>query len=393
MTRYLTLFEKKYAVFLKDTFKKGTICAFLAICSFSTILSCHNALPFHEESEDPKFSLNLASGVDTSIWNFEVGNRAIIDQSMFSMPDSGYFPDGNISVVELDGEYYAFWANYRNYRSVANSPFLEDHVGQLNPSIPVFGGRTDNNGPSNGFYDGGMWLIGVRELLDGRLVGFFHAESHWYPRSTQGWMAYKSIGVAYSSNKGMSWGTPHLILRHELAKDTIPKWSGLGDGCVIFNHLNNKYYCFYTPAIGATAISMASTTDPNGYIGSWKKWYNGSFSEAPIRGKESPLSPLSQKPGANPAVHWNDFLGKFVMVWHGWDGKIYISASEDCENWEIPRLLLEDGDKAWYPNMIGYSSVEGGQQMKLYYSYDFQDDGRRKMAYREVVFSKNYYRK
>ncbi|MBO9591281.1 MAG: hypothetical protein J7599_00140 [Niabella sp.] len=330
--------------------------------------------------------LKLQKTTLTGEWSFTLGERSTLSQSGFPPGDSGYYTDGAVSVLKLGNQYYGFWGRYRNYRTVASSPLLQDHLNHLDPATPVFGGNQPNNGTSNGFNDGGMWFIGVRQLNDGRLAGFFHAETHWYPRNTQGWYAYKSIGVAYSSDSGRSWGAPYQILKHELNKPDTPRWSGLGDGAVIYNHLNNKYYCYYTPATGVTALCMASSTDPNGYVGSWKKWYNNAFSEPGLGGKQTAIAPLSMNPGSNPSVHWNTYLNKFVMIWHGWDGKLYISASANAEVWETPKLLLEDGPKAWYPSIIGTSSVEGGQVIQLYYAYNFRPDGRRTLASRTITF-------
>lgn len=322
-------------------------------------------------------------------WSFELDDSvSTVDQNMFPASDKGYFPDGNINVVQIGSNYYAYWAMYRNYRTLSNSPLLQNHENQLNPTTAVFGGREPDNGVSNGFNDGGMWLIGVRELSNGNLVGFFHAESHWYPRTTNGWFAYKSIGVAYSSDNGLTWSTPQLLLKQANDKPSSPQWSGLGDGCVIYNHLNNKYYSYYTPAAGATSVCMASSSDPSGTPGTWQKWYNGSFSQPGIDGLETPVAGLSLKPGANPTVHWNTYLNKFVMIWHGWDEKLYISASDDGEVWDDAKLLLDEGGKTWYPVMIGDDSVSGGQTVTLYYANNFQPDGRRTMSYRTLTFSK-----
>lgn len=329
----------------------------------------------------------FSSNITAQCWSFSIDSPQTINQSTFPNDVRGYFPDGNINVLEIGSSYYTFWAMYKNYRSISNAPLLQNHVGQLNPSTSVFGGRETDNGSSNGFNDGGMWFIGIRELDDGRLVGFFHAESHWYPRTTQGWQAYKSIGVAYSNDKGLTWGTPELILKQSTNKPDAPEWSGLGDGCVIYNHLNNKYYCYYTPVSGSVNLSMAVSSDPEAAPDSWTKWYNGSFSQPGIGGLDSPIAGLSSRPGANPSVHWNTYLNKFVMVWHGWNEKLYISASDDGEVWESPQILLDEGDKTWYPVIVGTDSTKGGQTVTLYYGNNFQSDGRRTLSYRTITFN------
>jgi hypothetical protein len=76
------------------------------------------------------------------------------------------------------------------------------------------------------------------------------------------------------------------------------------------------------------------------------------------------------------------------MVWHGWNEKLYISASDDGETWDDARLLLDEGSKTWYPVIIGTDSVNGGQTVTLYYANNFQPDGRRTMSYRTLTFSK-----
>jgi hypothetical protein len=104
------------------------------------------------------------------------------------LPYSGYYPDGGISVVKsLTGnQYYAFWSEFESFRTVADTVDLRGHVGKLNPSGKVVGGRKNDDGTGfseTSWCDGGSWLYGVRRLQDNRLVGFIHCESHWYPRN------------------------------------------------------------------------------------------------------------------------------------------------------------------------------------------------------------------
>jgi hypothetical protein len=104
------------------------------------------------------------------------------------LPYSGYYPDGGISVVKsLTGnQYYAFWSEFESFRTVADSVDLRGHVGKLNPSGKVIGGRKNDDGTGfseTSWCDGGSWLYGVHRLQDNRLVGFIHCESHWYPRN------------------------------------------------------------------------------------------------------------------------------------------------------------------------------------------------------------------
>jgi hypothetical protein len=134
---------------------------------------------------------------------------------------------------------------------------------------------------------------------------------------------------------------------------------------------------------------MARSSDRNAYVGTWKKWYNGSFSQDGLTGQETSVPGLSKASGANPAVHWNDYLNKFVMVWHGWDGIIYISFSPDGVQWSDASVFLNEGKQTWYPNMVGYGgSTLGGQVVKLYYGTNWQSNGQRDLVSRTVTFQK-----
>ncbi|SMD32817.1 Por secretion system C-terminal sorting domain-containing protein [Reichenbachiella faecimaris] len=328
--------------------------------------------------------LVYSNPIAAQTWQFSLGPTSTLSQSMFPSSDDGYFPDGNLNVLKIGSDYYAFWAHYQNYRTIANSPLLQNHENQLNPSTPVFGGREPYNGTSNGFDDGGKWFIGVHQRND-TLIGFFHSESHWYPRNTG--HAYKSVGVSYSYDNGATWTSGIKAIGHTLTKPVDPAWSGLGDGCVIYNHLDNNWYCYYVPAIGSTAISMARSSDRYGAPGTWTKWNNGSFSTAGLGGAETPIADLLEAPGGNPSVHWNSYLQKFIMAWHGWDEKLYISASDDGITWENARLLIDAGSRTWYPVIIGANSAEGGQTVTLYYGANFQTDGKRTLTYRTISFT------
>ena len=115
---------------------------------------------------------------------------------------------------------------------------------------------------------------------------------------------------------------------------------------------------------------MAISEDSKGAPGTWKKYYNGEFTEPGLGGNETPVPGLS--PGANPSVHWNTHLENWVMVWHSWgnSGRINLSVSADGINWSTPQIIVESeiGGRAWYPTIIGISDVEAGQNARIYYA-------------------------
>ena len=86
--------------------------------------------------------------------------------------------------------------------------------------------------------------MAVNRLFDNRLVGFIHAESHWYP---YGSAAHKSIGVAYSNDDGRTWSINEnsQIITSPYDKPVNQSWTGLGDFATVYNPFNGRFMCYY----------------------------------------------------------------------------------------------------------------------------------------------------
>ncbi|MFH6768820.1 T9SS type A sorting domain-containing protein [Gaetbulibacter aquiaggeris] len=294
-------------------------------------------------------------------------------------PHIAYYPDGHISVLPDGNEYIMFWAEFESHRSVGSTQFVEDQIA-LQPNNAVFGRR----GNFDTYDNGGSWLMSVFREQNNDFIGFFHAEDHWYPHTTND-IAWKSIGVTYSNDKGITWETGNQIITSATPKPATPTWGGTGDCCVVWDHINNRWLCYYQEQ----TISMAISTDPKGAPGTWKKYYFGGFTEDGLGGRQSPLPGLSSAPGGNPSVHWNTYLMKWVMVWHGWNPtNIYISVSADGIVWDTPKSIIvsEIGGRAWYPTIIGDTDVEAGEVAKIYYADIAPDFSYRKFKSRTITF-------
>jgi hypothetical protein len=84
-------------------------------------------------------------------------------------------------------------------------------------------------------------------------------------------------------------------------------------------------------------------------------------------GFDTPLKNLDKKPGANPSVHYNLFLQRWVIVWYGWDNVLYISSSYDGIMWADPQVLLSESSDLKFPNLVGEANKIGNQKLRLYY--------------------------
>jgi hypothetical protein len=318
-------------------------------------------------------------------WTFTLGDITIIPNKL-NVPTYPWFPDGHITIVKDDNadpnsRYIMFWSEWENYRSVGPTPFPEDQL-RLDPKTPIFGGRGDWEGYNNG----GSWLNSVYRQPDNRLIGFYHAEDHWYPRNKD-YIAWKSTCLATSSDNGRSWENQGQIVTSSTPKPVSPTWGGSGDACVIWHKNDNRWICYYQNHW----IHMAISDDPDATPGSWVKYYEGDFTENALGGKSTPLAGLKDVSGSNPSVHYNTYLQLWIMVYHGWNPRCsYIASSIDGYNWSKPRQLVcgPEGGRAWYPTIIGESDVLAGEMARLYYG-NFAADESREFVGREMRFVRN----
>ena len=318
---------------------------------------------------------------------FHISEPKVISQ--VRIPFQGYWPDGKFCFLpeeDSDG-WVCYWGEGDTFRTKARTTLLEDHISSNSWQIVM--GRDVNK--IEGFNDGGSWMIGIRRLRSGKLVGFFHAESWWSNDGT----AFKSIGVTYSSDNGLTWEPGKRILAPSYPKPQEPAWVGLGDGCVVWNANRQQYICYYQE-VEAGGICMAASSDPDGAPGTWKKWDGEDFTldgcdqETQIGGRPVLIEGLKSVCGSSPSVMWNDYLQKWMMVYTKWGGDIYLSLSIDGIDWSVPTLILAEPIKPLYPNLVSEDGdFVGEKKVRLYYSKDQQENGIRQLAYREIEFYEN----
>lgn len=316
---------------------------------------------------------------------FLISEPKVISQA--GIPFQGYSPDGKFCFLPEGDGWVCYWGEGNTFRTEARTTHLEDHI--ANNCWQAVMGKEENR--IEGFNDGGSWIIGIRRLESGKLVGFFHAESWWSNDGT----AFKSIGVTYSSDNGLTWEPGKRILAPSYPKPQEPAWVGLGDGCVVWNAKRQQYICYYQE-VEAGGLCMAASSDPEGAAGTWKKWDGKDFTlegcnqETQIGGRPVLIENLNSVCGSSPSVMWNDYLQKWVMVYTKWGGDIYMSLSTDGIDWSIPIQILTEPIKPLYPNLVSEDGdVVGGKTIRLYYSKDQLETGIRQLAYREIEFYEN----
>ncbi|KAH3764691.1 hypothetical protein Pelo_3464 [Pelomyxa schiedti] len=339
----------------------------------------------------------FVEGGSSLSFSYSVGSSRYTVPNTAGVPTYKYVPDGHLSSVLVNGQWYSFWSEYENYRTLGVSAYFEN-LETLDPSYAIFGSRTY---PECGSNDGGSWLMNVF-VPNGNgstyMIGFYHQEDWYCGYSNPDNMAWKSIGMAMSYDLGKTWTDHGTIITSWQTQPSSPAWGGAGDNSAFYEASNKAYYMFYQEldADGASRLHAAKTSDPNAWPGNWFKWQSpGGFIIPGLGGQGDPIPLPSGSPqGANPSVHWNDAVGKYVMVYGGWDGRIYITACSDLEkqDWERPEAAVGPTiavGAAWYPTII--SDSPGGDQRSsssahLYYADMNEDKSSRVFAWRTIDF-------
>ena len=363
-------------------------------------------------------------------------------------------PDGSISVIAYEAgdedEVQVYVPQTTTYRYRASASFApEEFLASgtttsgfiLDPSSPaqnpstsmkgVFGGytgggtcdsHTDCITNTNDFDHGGKWIYSVfRPDPQGNpdhLIGYYHAEE-WYwsgecnhcPRTGYLPPAYFSIARCHSDDNGVTWQSDGQIITSSHPKPSTLGWSGEGNGTVVRDTNSGYWYCFYGDSDTqfdqvdtGNVIKVARSTDAKGDPGTWRKWTTSSgFSPgAAALGEEGSAIPaLAGHAGANPHVHWNVYLQKWVMLFHTWDcndcddpygwcmgetwpgdgthkeNSIHICTSSDIDDplsWTTPIVLFQGdqdlsqvvqcpdkgtGKRFMFPTVVGITAAHG----------------------------------
>jgi hypothetical protein len=221
-------------------------------------------------------------------------------------------------------------------------------------------------------------------LLDstGReLLGFYHAEKSAGGTNREGvHRFYASVGLATSADGGKTFVKVGPVLT---GRPEDPAWKGTAQGnadvSVCRDHSGKWLYAYYTehsrrnPATGKsrsviTCMARCRVED-RGQPGTWKKYFEGSFSEPGLGGKDTEVANCWA-----PQVTYVPELKKYLMV--GSRGGVHLLASDDGIAWQHQGVLfvmddvpLVDHEIALHPGLhiekASPSKIEG----HLFYAY------------------------
>ena len=293
----------------------------------------------------------------------ELGPEVV--QPTLSTGPAYQFPDAALSFLEGVGgsDRLMFPSDGKTWRTTGPDLF---HQHAPDPSDEVLG-----SGDGNWTYDSnGNWMLAtfrIGGVGSEQLVGFTHVENHHWNCSGP-YAEWNAAAVVRSSDDGRSWIRDGLAVGDP--QPCKPAFGGAGYSSVLrMSESNAESSGGGIAWRGWGGCYGYVSTDETGAAGSWRRYFNGSFSQPGVGGEQSCLPGLGMNIAA-PIVHWNSFLARYVMLTSYWghNQQIWLYTSKDGVGWSLPQLLVNSSTHAEiaYGQVIGpNSSHEAGQDATL----------------------------
>jgi hypothetical protein len=222
------------------------------------------------------------------------------------------------------------------------------------------------------------------------LLMIYHGENHTFNGVETDDEFYATICLARSRDNGLTWQREGAIITGMQPQPSgTPPRPAMGAGNPSAIVADGYIYVFYVnlgynTGPDQTHVARAPVSD-DAKPATWKKWYDGTFSQPGIGGKSTPVMSLAPPASrtvwaANGIVSYNAYLSAYLNVFQTAIG-FYYATSPDLLHWQIRGQLFafghnEDSPKRgelWYsyPSFFSpdYPNDETtGQTGYLYYA-------------------------
>ena len=243
---------------------------------------------------------------------------------------------------------------------------------QLPSRSPVLSATQTGLRGNGTLYDEGSWWImsafrlaetSQQSVNQDHMIGFEHNEDYWQNTGVATDCTYKSIGVRYSDDLGLSWTRSLPILTSRKQPDD-PKecdgYTGIGDFAAMWQPIKKEWIVYAQ----AGPLVMSRSSDPLASPGSWENYDPVNSTTAPgfigpASGQPLAHGDLETIPGSNPSIIYDEITNKWHMVWAKWGGGLAYANTQDLYRWSKPIMILPSvtgnggSPNAIYPSLIG----------------------------------------
>ena len=203
------------------------------------------------------------------------------------------------------------------------------------------------------------------------LLMIYHGENHLFSGTDYpGSPFYASIGLARSSDGGISWQREGAIITGHDSQQAMQTVAGAGALTPTAIKTGGYIYVMYReidPQTGANGLALArAPIASDATPGSWQKYNGGSYSTPGLGGTFTPiqliLDPSAPNDIRQPQLSFNTYLNSYILATVG-NGGIYLATSNDFINWSNGVLAVpapepdttagtQNGPRNWYPTFI-----------------------------------------
>jgi hypothetical protein len=184
------------------------------------------------------------------------------------------------------------------------------------------------------------------------LLMIYHGENHTFNGVDTNDEFYATICLARSHDNGLTWQREGAIISGMQPQPSgTPPRPAMGAGNPSAIVAGGYIYVFYVnlgynTGPDQTHVARAPVTD-DAKPGSWKKWYDGVFSQPGIGGKSTPVMSLAAPASrtvwaANGIGSYNTYLHAYLNVFQTAIG-FYYATSPDLLRWQIRGQLFAFG--------------------------------------------------
>ncbi|MHB1484058.1 MAG: LamG domain-containing protein [Saccharofermentanales bacterium] len=274
----------------------------------------------------------------------------------------------------IDSPMCSWTANGKRYWLQTNLGGHQKFSGPVdNPTQTPVSNKTDNQIFTNrAELKGTPWFVSIYKDTDGALLAFIHIENFDSGAIKTG----GRIGLAYSTNNGDTF--KYLGEIYEPEKDA----DGYNvQGCPYL--VKDGYFYIYTNE-GATVCTRGKVADvlaaaKNGTVSTWNKYYNNEFNEPGMGGKWTGmyLPGITHTQAAYSTYNKKYYMTTTSMNWSGANTYIKLWQSDDCVNWSLYQVVVNQPGYAYslpgvgwqHTTIIDYGNLENAVVGKKFYIY------------------------
>lgn len=288
--------------------------------------------------------------------------------------------DGDVGIIKEGNDLWVMFAdggtNWKRFKGTSFDDLVEQSDGKKDSSFIA---------PSG---DDNHWLTGLwSDETTGKWYAIVHTEFNYgHPWPEARW--FRQLGLATSTDQGANWHYEGEIIKSDnpVRKENFTTdyfdW-GVGDPKLFVDQQNGYIYVWYMHSwvdkiTGYRYQSMRVARSPieaKMAPGSWTKFYNNTWNEPGIGGRDSDIFVNAD----SSTVFYSTVRQEYIAIGKKSNGQTFISTCTDLalQNWSEPKQFTDDSNMYWYNWIVDTDTWERtniGENIRIYSSQNYYEN-------------------